>query len=213
MSYRIVYDQVAVKFTAAQLAISCPTEHGRDDYFMLFELGGDNNMYDCDTGARTRSWDLIGADCEWVVMRKVVEYAASCEGGGMRFSNARSTQAETYIRKNRSTLERALTRDGFGETGIGVSASIRVTRTKLRSWQRERLAKLEALMTPQGDSDYALWELSPLRDPLHAALFFAFHTLDERAIYSKATVRGPSKGREPVLKLVSPNASAAREAA
>ncbi|CDG38900.1 MULTISPECIES: hypothetical protein [Asaia] len=212
MSYRIVYDQVAVKFTAAQLAAACPSEHGREDYFMLFELGGANNMWDC-SGARARSWDLIGADREWVVMRKVVEYAASCEGGGMRFANARSTQAETYIRKNRSTLERALTPEGFSETGIGVSASIRVTRSKLQSWQRERLRRLEALMTPQGDSDYALWELSPLRDPLHAALFFAFHTLDERAIYSKARVHGPSKGREPVLRLVSPNAFAAREAA
>lgn len=213
MSHRIVYDQVAVKFTAAQLAIPCPTEHGRDDYFMLFELGGDNNMYDCDTGARTRCWDLMGADREWGLMRKVVEHAAYCEGRGLRFSNTHSTQAETYIRKNRSTLAHALTPDGFGETGIGVSASIRVTRSKLQSWQRERLGRLEALMTPQGDSDYALWELSPLRDPLHAALFFAFHTLDERPIYNKATVHGPSKGREPVLKLVSPNAFAGMEAA
>lgn len=212
MSYRIVYDQVAVKFTAAQLAAACPSEHGMDDYFMLLELGGANNMWDC-SGARARSWDLIGADCEWVVMRKVVEHAAYCEGRGLRFSNTHSTQAETYIRKNRSALERALTPDGFGETGIGVSASIRVTRTTLNAWQRQRLGRLEALMTPQGDSDYALWELSPLRDPLHAALFFAFHTLDERPIYNKARVQGPSKGKEPVLKLVSPNAFAAREAA
>lgn len=108
MSYRIVYDLAATRFSADTLNAAFPDHGFSSDQYLFFELGGDNNLYESYASRqrtlqrRVRNWSLIAMGSEWEVMRQLVTFAASCEGGGMRFSGASETAAETYIRKCRT---------------------------------------------------------------------------------------------------------------
>jgi len=203
MSYRIVYDHVAVHFPAQTLRPHFDHYGFHADQFLLFELGGDNNLYLGRSGkTRVRSWSLIGAGQDWEVMRGIVGFAAACEGGGMRFATASRTQAESYIRRCRGILGSALTPDGFGLAGMSATITLRATPAALSAWKKERVKELSDRLAPDQDGEELVWTLSPLRDPLHAALFFAFRYLDDTPLYNIARVHGPEYDTTPVLKRV-----------
>jgi hypothetical protein len=214
MSYRIVYDHVAVRFPAEDLRRHLVDYGFHADQFMLFELGGDNNLYTGRTGnTRVRSWSMIGIGQDWEVMRGIVGFAASCEGGGMRFSGAGSTQAETYIRKCRNILASCLTPDGIGVAGMACSVALAVQPDGVPDWTRRQIDCLSTLLSPAESDGALVWKLYPFHEPLHAALLFAFRHLDKTPVYNMATVSGREYDRVPVLRRVPPSYVAPRERA
>ncbi|MBS1080906.1 MAG: hypothetical protein ABF572_10750 [Gluconobacter sp.] len=174
MSYRIVYDLAAVRLPAATLRPYVADSSFHADQYLLMELGGDNNVYEGRGSLRARSWSLIGAGQNWEIMRQVVQYAASCEGGGMRFSGASETQAETYIRKCRTVL-----RDAVAALSA-IKAPEMTGETPVWSW------------------------LNLLRDPKDAAIFLAYSNLDDAPVYNRATVYGPCHERHSIMKGLTP---------
>lgn len=214
MSYRIVYDHVAVRFPAEMLRRHLVDYCFHADHLMLFELGGDNNLYTGRTGnTRVRSWSMIGIGQDWQVMREIVGVAASCEGGGMRFSGAASTQAETYIRKCRNILASSLTPDGIGAAGMACSMALTIQPDDVTDWTRRQIDRLTTFLSPAESDGVLVWKLYPFHEPLHAALLFAFRCLDKTPVYNMATVSGREYDRVPVLRRVPSLYVAPRESA
>ncbi|AOX21530.1 hypothetical protein [Kozakia baliensis] len=202
MSHRIVYDLIAVRFPAEILRTHIDHHQFYADCFMAFELGGDNNLYiHRGTGEqRARSWDVLALGRDWEVMRQVVTYAASCEGGGMRLSGARHTQAETYIRRYRQAVADATTPETIEAAGIGCAVTLSIATAALPDWRAKDLAALRTFGRARETDGIVSVELSPLRDMAHAAALFAWHHLDERPVYNKMRVHGDGYERTPISK-------------
>jgi len=193
VSHRIVYDLTAVRFPAEALRAHFDHHQFYADCFLTLELGGDNNLYiNRGTGEqRARSWDALALGSDWEVMRQVVTFAASCEGGGMRLTGARDTQAETYIRRHRQAVASAATPEAIRQAGIDCSATLKVAAAGLPEWRARDLAALRSFGRSTEDEGGAVSvELSPLRDMSQAAALFAWHHLDDRPVYNKMRVHG-----------------------
>lgn len=207
MSYRIVYDLVATRFDAEILKAAFP-EHGfYIDQYLFFELGGDNNLYEpYSTNNRTmqrrvRDWSLIAMGSDWEVMRQLVTFSASCEGGGMRFSGASDTSAETYIRKCRATLAGAVSSERLlQKMGCGVSLQIARSEIEGSSWRQGNIEKLTTLLGPSGSTDRYEWYLRPLHVIKDAAALLAYGDMDGRPIYNMASVSVLSSSKGPLMK-------------
>ncbi|MBR0560487.1 hypothetical protein [Neokomagataea anthophila] len=207
MSYRIIYDLIAVRWDLTQLQSvqgdGYEDLHFFDDVFLLFELGGDNNVYEGQGRRRARDWSLIGAGQDWEVMREIVGWAASCEGGGMRFSGETRTQAETYIRKCRTSLAKAVSPDAARALGIACSGTIVAHEEPHGAWRQERIARLTALHPPQEGIVPPKWTgFDLLGSVREAALFLTYRGLSQAPIYNCAYVTGPCHEAAPLLKRV-----------
>lgn len=202
MSHRIVYDFAAVKFQANLLAAQPIPEYYQrfyDDHYLFFELGGDNNMTMTHPKngreVRERQWLLLASGKMWEVMREVVGFAASCEGGGMRLTGEKHTLPETYIKKVRNTLKAAAPSNHASELGLHLSADLRVNPLQNfgktdAEFKSKAIAALSAIRKPKEEGDDLVWSLFPLLDNLDAALFFSFNHLDLRSTYNKTSVSG-----------------------
>ncbi|GLH28552.1 hypothetical protein WSS15_12020 [Acetobacter pasteurianus] len=207
MSYRIVYDLAATRFSTDTLNAVFPDHGFSSDQYLFFELGGDNNLYESySSGHRTlqrrvRSWSLIAMGAEWEVMRQLVTFAASCEGGGMRFSGASETAAETYIRKCRTIVSEAVTPDTLlQKMGCGVSLQIARSEIEGSSWRQGNIEKLTTLLGPSGSTDRYEWYLRPLHVIKDAAALLAYGDMDGRPIYNMASVSVLSPSKVPLMK-------------
>lgn len=197
MSHRVVDDFAAIRFPAEQLR-SAHVNHFYDDNFMFFELGGDNNLWTSSPKSgremRVRSWNLLEIGSKWEVMRQIVTFAASCEGGGMRFNSERGTLAESYIRKARTVLESAVPARALLQAGLACSLKISVKligEDAVRGPYNESvLNKLRAIMPPVEGHNVLEWHLHPLHDIKHAAIMFDYARLDKTPIYNMARVSG-----------------------
>lgn len=207
MSYRIVYDLAATRFSAHTLNAAFPDHGFSSDQYLFFELGGDNNLYESySSGHRTlhrrvRSWSLIAMGAEWEVMRQLVTFAASCEGGGMRFSGASETAAETYIRKCRTIVSEAVTPDTLlQKMGCGVSLQIPTLGDECPDWRKRKIETLTALLGQPGGTDTHDWFVRPLHEMKDAAALFAFGYMDGRPIYNMASVSVICRAKVPLMK-------------
>ena len=120
MSHRIVYRHLAVKWTAKEL--DNPKIYW--DCFLLFELGGDNNLTTIHPATHrelpARHWLCVGAGYGREVMRSVVKLSAFCEGGDMRMLWSPDTRAESYIRHVRGIVAKAVTPGKARDLGFSV---------------------------------------------------------------------------------------------
>jgi hypothetical protein len=201
MSYRIVYDLAAVRLPAETLRPHVADSSFYADQYLLMELGGDNNVYEGHGSLRARSWSLIGAGQNWEIMREVVQYAASCEGGGMRFYGASETQAETYIRKCRTVLRDAVGAQALLDRGMTCTGKFALRKGPVSAWLHKRVDELSAIKAPEMTGETPLWSwLNLLRDPKDAAIFLAYSNLDDAPVYNRATVHGPCHERHSIMK-------------
>lgn len=197
MSHRVVNDFAAIRFPAEQLR-AVLGDRFHDDKFMFFELGGDNNLWTTSPKGgrevRVRSWSLLEIGSKWEVMRQIVTFAASCEGGGMRFNGERGTLAENYIRKARNVLESAVPARALVQAGLSCSLKIGVNligEGAVRGrFDEDALNKLRAIMSPVDGDNTQTWHLHPLHDIKHAAIMFEYAGLDKTPIYNMASVNG-----------------------
>ena len=51
------------------------------DFFLVAELGGDNNVRCARTNRRARTWSATAIGEEWAVIGEACRFAASCSGG------------------------------------------------------------------------------------------------------------------------------------
>lgn len=207
MSYRIVYDLAAARFSADTLNAVFPDHGFSSDQYLFFELGGDNNLYESYASRqrilqrRVRNWSLIAMGAEWEVMRQLVTFAASCEGGGMRFSGASDTAAETYIRKCRAIVSEAVTPDTLlQKMGCGVSLQIATLGDECPEWRKRKIETLTALLGQPKGTDTHQWFVRPLHEMKDAAALFAFGYMDGRPIYNMASVSVIHQSKLPLMK-------------
>lgn len=204
MSSRLVDDFAAIRFRADTLNALLENDPFYADQFMFFELGGDNNLFECRNGGRqvrVRSWSLLGVGMDWQIMGKIVTFAAACESGCLRFAGDRKTMAESYIRKARSTLGEAVEPSALYNAGLSCSYDITLSVNDDRSrYQQDRLEELRNHVAPHQQGDLLTWALSPFQDPKHAALMFIYGSLDSREVYNKARVYGHEYAGSPIMK-------------
>ncbi|MTJ93593.1 MAG: hypothetical protein F8N36_12115 [Desulfovibrio sp.] len=197
MSHRIVDDNVAVRFSKDELRAQFDYYAFYHDYVILFELGGDNNLFGRhpQTGreVRCRSWSTLAVGADWEVMREAVRFAVCCEGGGMRFNGSSSTMPETYIRRCRDVVANAVPFEHAGLLGLSLTAKIQCGPAGERmKHSQDDLAELIALQPPTAVNGKLEWIFHPLLSMRDAALFFAFrHFDDERSIWNVAKADGP----------------------
>ncbi|MFT8718485.1 hypothetical protein [Acetobacter sp.] len=213
MSHRIAYDAVAVRFPIETLREAFPQTRLFDDQFLLFELGGDNNLtvqqYRGNrlVEIRVRDWSLMASGKKYQVMTTVVETAAWCEGGGLRLSGSRDTQAETFIRRYRNIVDAAVAPETLGRLlGCSVTLNVPDPQTVDSEWRHKELSTLIACLEerrPERVGDRLQWTLYPLRDMRDAALLFSWQHLDERRIYNRAQITGHEYDATPLAKQLS----------
>ncbi|MDE2344274.1 MAG: hypothetical protein KGL63_12955 [Betaproteobacteria bacterium] len=207
MSSRLIDDFAAVRFKADDLNALFETDPFYADQFMFFELGGDNNLFECRNGGRqtrVRSWSLLGVGMEWEIMQKIVTFASACEGGCLRFAGDRQTLAESYIRKARNTLSGAVEPTALYDAGLSCSFEIKVDAHQARErFMEDRVAELRNHMPAHEHGDVLSWNLLPFSDPKHAALMFIYRGLDKRETYNKARVSGQEYAVGTIMKRAS----------
>lgn len=108
MSYTIEYNK-AVFFTE---------KDGIKDYF-LFVRQGDNNVRDCDTNLRSKSWYFEESGSEAELWKHIGKRAGSVEGGGLQRSlgweETKRFTIEEYIKQYRGKIKNAKSLDTFFE--------------------------------------------------------------------------------------------------
>ena len=97
MSYRIEYQWHAFRERASRFADG-------EARFVVAVEGGDNNLYDCATNRRSRSWDVCMIGTARQVLMQTVRFAGACEGGGFK-PGGRDCRPEAYIARIRRLLE------------------------------------------------------------------------------------------------------------
>ncbi|WP_406625359.1 hypothetical protein [Acidovorax sp. SDU_ACID1] len=97
MSYRIEYQWVAFRVAGLPLGLS-------EDRFIVAVEGGDNNLYEANSGRRARSWEACMAGTRAQVMKQAVYFAGTCEGGDLK-PHGRDCTPESYIRRIRRLLD------------------------------------------------------------------------------------------------------------
>ncbi|NHN93526.1 hypothetical protein [Acetobacter sicerae] len=213
MSHRIAYDAVAVRFPIDALRSAFPETRLFDDQFLLFELGGDNNLTTQQyrgnrlVEIRVRDWSLMASGKKYEVMKTVVENAAWCENGCLRLSGSRDTQAETFIRRYRNVVDVAVTPETLGRhLGCTVTLNVPDPQTVDNEWRHKELTALTACLsgrTPERIGNRLQWSLYPLRDMRDAALLFSWQHFDERRIFNRAEVSGHEYDATPLAKQMS----------
>lgn len=99
MSYRIEYQWTAFVVDGESLGLS-------EDRFIVAIQGGDNNVYEADSGRRARAWEACLVGTRTQVLRQTVYFAGACEGGGLK-PHGRDCTPESYIRRIRRLLDDA----------------------------------------------------------------------------------------------------------
>lgn len=203
MSHRIVDDNVAVLFPKEALRAAYDHYAFYQDFVILFELGGDNNLFGrhphTRREVRCRSWCTLAIGAGWEVMRDVVRFSASCEGGGMRFNGHSSTMPETYIRRWRDVTANAVPFESAGLLGLSMVAKIQCDPAcEELKYSRDDIATLSDLHPPAEVNGKLEWTFYPLRSMHDAALFFAYRHLDSGSIWNMAKVSGPEFDAAPL---------------
>lgn len=117
MSYEIIYQYKC--FVESQ-----PEIHGGELKFVLAVEAGSNNCYD-HGNHRSRSWQVMALGNHDEVLRQILRWASSCEGGMLKPGNKDSTP-EAFIKKVRKLLAEAARHGQAGVDGGWWTPSARV---------------------------------------------------------------------------------------
>ena len=205
MSHRIVYGQLAIRFTAEELKAASGDWRFYDDRYLLLELGGDNNMTTDHpvTGREvgSRRWILSAFGNHTDVIRDVCTQASYCEGGGMRLYGERNTAPAGFIRRVRNVLKSPVSVSDALQ--MGFSASVTLTSNpdsdRGRVWTKEA-DLLSQVVTRVEEGGMHRWTLHPLRSIEHAVQVFLHGNIDESDAWNIAAVDGPRFDFESVVK-------------
>lgn len=201
MSSRIVFSAHAIRYPVEVLT-EC--EGGRDgliyeDQFLLLELGGQSNVIDRNNRV-ARDWSAVGVGMQWQVMQQVVQLAASCEGGCLRWLG-RDTKAETYIGAQRRVVSNATLFSDQYVLPRSLTARLCLhmsTIEEMNSYSRERLDTLAGIRTPQqakptyvdgADCEWTSWTFDLLA-PGDFTLWLVYRTLDPARVWDQVMVQG-----------------------
>jgi hypothetical protein len=139
---------MSIRIVDRILAVKLPKERTAhyEDCFIVAELGGDNNVINCRTNRRARSWYATAVGPEWSVIGEACNRAAGCSGGMLKL-HGRHTEPETYIRAYRKALREAAVglREAAGVHGLRIQGWLLFSdKDKLDrgKWAWESLVKL-----------------------------------------------------------------------
>jgi len=194
MSHRICYHHLAVSFPSKELEESYPT--GRlaweQAYYLLLELGGDNNVTTTSPAGREvghRTWSVCEYGNDTRIMESAVRSAAFCEGGNMRLYGENYTYPESYIRRIRTVLANAVHFKDARKYGFSLMAKLEMNHSD--PWE-DALISINLHVNPQEQDGKRFWPLSPLVNPLHAALLMLYgRSIDTRPAFMVMTADGP----------------------
>ena len=83
-----------------------------EDNLLAFQLFGESNVRDADTGAISKSWRFLNYGWEYSLIKEVCSWAGDTEGG-MLTLGGRSTKPENYLSLWRKAIKEAGTWDIF----------------------------------------------------------------------------------------------------
>lgn len=197
MSHRVVYDQVAIRFSMSDLQNELYKPNDLyNDFFVLLELGGDNNMSTMNpkTGKHvgSRRWGVVAYGCHTDIIQAVCKISGYCESEAIRFYGERETSPESYIRKARKALGSALSPAEAAMKGFSLTAEITALEASDRASFRDReIAELSSHVAPTHERGKKKWVLKMLSRAKDAALTFVYGRIDSRAAWEMFSVDGP----------------------
>jgi hypothetical protein len=194
MSTHIVHGLLAIRFDKDWLKDAAPKarqyEFFREDRYLLLELGGPNNLTEPhpQTGREvtSRDWAVVAYGQQWETMREAVRMAAECEGGMLRLSGNRDTQAEDYIKSARKALADALTPAQAAAHGVSLSAEI-----AFQPPSQDVLKNFAGIPKRAEEKSVVSFHLSPLREAEHAALLMLHGRESEGKPWDTVKAQGP----------------------
>lgn len=194
MSHLICYHHLAVSFPSKDLEESYPTGQlgWERSYYLLLELAGDNNVTTTSPAGREvghRTWSVIEYGNDTRIMESAVRRAEFCEGGNMSLYGQRYTSPESYIRRIRCVLANAVHFNDVRKYGFSLAAKLKLNHPQPRA---DDLASLNLHVKPEQANGNPYWPLSPLDNPLHAALLMLYgRSIDTRPAFRVIEADGP----------------------
>ncbi len=171
MSHRICYHHLAISFPSKELEKSYPA--GR--------LAWERSYY--------RTWSVIEYGNDTRIMESAVRSAAFCEGGHMRLYGERYTYPESYIRRIRNVLANAVHFKEARGYGFSLAAELELN---LSHPCEDALTSINLHVNPKEQNGKQYWPLSPLDNPLHAALLMLYgRSIDTRPTFMVMAADGP----------------------
>jgi hypothetical protein len=129
-----------------------PAETGRTrEFYIVVELGGDNNVRNARTNRRARDWSVTAIGEEWSVIGRACELASGCAGGMVKL-RGRVTKPESYIRAYRQALANATDRkEASASRRLSITARIRFTAAQQTGYYYRNLLKFR---TPTDETSF-----------------------------------------------------------
>ena len=138
------------------IAIKLPLRHPEgEQHFVIVHEGGDNNLIDCITHHRCRSWYVTAFGREYEILREACKWAESCCGGCTRFSGYRHTEPETFIRRYRNSMKDAMDLKQASEAGIHIAGRIKFDTNEPQKeglWKIDQVKKYGVAFESKPDS-------------------------------------------------------------
>lgn len=185
MSTHIIDGIAAVKFPKERTGYSI-------DYYLIATLGGDNNLIDCRTNKRARSWNPWRAGQHYTCLAWACEFAGDFCGGTIRMGRA---TPEGFIKACRKCLDTAPDYDSrdaifrIGETAITFDAEQREERKYYfeRLVQQRGPAESRKAVYLRGDVDAFPFDFT---NPREAAVFIE-HLPYKTPLWHHLRIHGP----------------------
>lgn len=153
------------------------TDENAERQYVIVHEGGDNNLINCDTNRRARSWYVQAKGNEWQILQEACKWAGDCCGGMVKIGG-RHTEPESFIRRYRKAMENALTMQEAMEAGITITGRVKLRAEKREGWKFNQLAQNEITLESRTEFSSMIHE---------AAQPFDLRNAVELALWEKAT--------------------------
>lgn len=189
MSHFVVDKHVALRYPETELRQAYDTWRLAGDRFILFELGGDNNISTKHPinkrDVRRRRWSVSAIGAHGDCMAVATRLAIGCCNGGLRLEGERETKPESFIHRCRKALDNALDfRVFYAKTNIHLGLSFRMDSGE---WEEAADVLVRHLGAPAEDG----WAID-YRNLQQVALMMAYRHADKRDAWEMASADGPS---------------------
>jgi hypothetical protein len=150
MSGHIVYDQVVLLVGPSNFGSTEVPFDLREGIFIFLEQGGPTNVTTRDPRTKRevlkRSWYCVGIGCASTVMETAIRISQACETEGLTFAGRRSTTPETYIRRVRNEIAKAISATLLARINVNIEAKVSFAlEGKKSAMATEALSELERL--------------------------------------------------------------------
>lgn len=189
MSHYVVDKHVALRYPLPDLRMAHDTWRLAADRFVLFELGGDNNITTRHPvnkrEVRRRRWSVLAIGDHSGCMAVATTLAVNCCYGGIRLDGERESKPESYIHRCRKALDRAfLFSEFYDKTGIQVGLGFLMD-------SKAQTDVTEVLFKEFGQPGQDGWGVD-YRNLQQVALMMAYRDADSRDAWEMATADGPA---------------------